>query len=243
MDQTRRKLVLASASVPATLVLQACGGGSEVATSSAGAPQATAMAAKPASGGYIDIASIVGKSIDAVFRSGGTSDYLRYFVPVASNLRTQAVLHSSSNTAFVSMTEVLTTKTNPVVTHHRCLSLELAGFPAVGANKQYNGNYKGSLIVNTTTADGSARHYDYDLKTGGIKVTHVSEGVMKLEFVGVGLDYVDGAPTTSQTFSTSPATTLSLMSGSNLAANPFLLKTTASTAVTVSYMLETGGWV
>lgn len=254
MDQTRRKLVLASASVPATLMLQACGGGdSDLAgAGSSTAPKATALAAKPTSGGYIDIGNVSSKSIDSVFRSGGTSEYLRYFVPVASNVRTQAVLQGASTskkTAFVSLTEVLTTKTTPAVTHHRHLSLELADFPAVGASKQYNATtgYKGTLVVNTTTADGAgAKHYDYELKTGGIKVTHVSEGVMKLEFVGVGvlsLDYVDGAPITSQTFSTSPGTSLTLLSGSNLAVNPFILKNTSSSAITVAYAQTTCDWI
>ncbi|TAL00052.1 MAG: hypothetical protein EPO09_00230 [Aquabacterium sp.] len=253
MDQTRRKLVLASTTVPMALALPGCGGGGS--SSDAGSAalaqesgRATAQAVMPTSGGYVDIGNVSGKSIDAIFRSGGT-EYLRYFVPVANTTRAQAVLNTSSNTAFVRMTEVIVSSTTPAVTHHRCISLELAAFPAVGANKQYNATtgYKGTLIVNTTTAAAAgANHYEYDLSTGGIKVTHNSTGVMTLEFIGIGLlglDFVDGVPTTAQTISTSPATTVALKSGSNLAVNPFLLSTASGRGLTVSYISEDGSWI
>lgn len=252
MDQTRRTIVLGAAVTPVALTLPGCGGGGHSAADTEPSAvqdgsRASAQSILPGSGGYVDIGNVSGKQIDAVFRSGGT-EYLRYFVPVSATARTQAVLNTSSNTAFVRMTEVLTTGTTPAVTHHRCITLELAGFPAVNAAKQYNAStgYKGTLIVNTTTATGvGASHYEYDLATGGIKVTHTAEGVMLLEFIGVGLfglDYVDGAPTTAQTFSTSPATTVSVKSGSNLGVNPFILSTASGRGLTVSYVKEDGAW-
>lgn len=253
MDQTRRKLVLASTTVPMALALPGCGGGGSSADANVAAQaqdggRATAQAVLPTSGGFIDIANVAGKSIDSIFRSGGT-EYLRYFVPVSSTTRTQAVLNTSSNTAFVRMTEVIVSSATPSVTYHRCIALELAAFPAVGANTQYNATtgYKGTVFVNTTTAAGtSANHYEYDLSTGGIKVTHNSAGVMTLEFVGIGwlgMDYVDGAPSTAQTISTAPPTTISLKSGSNQAVNPFLLSTASGRGVTVSYISEDGSWI
>lgn len=254
MDQTRRKLILASSSIPMALVLPGCGGGGssdqgQVAAGQEG-ERATAQSALPSTGGYVDIGNVSGKSIDAIFRSGGT-EVLRYFVPFSNTLRTQGVLNSGAgtSTAFVRMVEVVTTGTSPSVTHHRCLSLELPRFPAVGGAQQYDATngYKGTLVVNTTTATGTgASHYEYNLSTGAIKVTHNSAGLMTIEFLAIGSltkDYVDGAPATSQTFSTNPPQTLALKAGSNLGVNPFQLTTLTNRGITVSYVTEDGSWI
>ena len=256
MDQSRRKILLSSSALPLTLLLPGCGGGGSDASSAAVADtggRVAAQAVLPSSGGYIEFVNVISRPVDnAVFRyTNGGAEYLRYFVPAASTTRTQAVLNTSSQALLVRLTEVIQPP-GSTVTHHRCVTLTLPACPAIGASALYDGStlnrkYAGSVIVNTTTAAAlTSNHYEYDLQTGGIRVTHTKAGTIALEFIGIGfwsLDAVDGAPNTSQTFSTVPTTTAGLRSGSNLAVYPFLLLTAAGRPVNVSYVTENGAWV
>lgn len=248
MDKQRRKLVLATTSLPLGLALSGCGGGGD-AQSGATAPADGRLAPQsslPGSGGYIDIGKLLSNPIDSVFRSGDP-EYLRYFQPVGT-ARKQAVLNTSSKTMFVQLHEVIGGGT-PFVTHHRSVMLELPDFPPVGGTVTYTEStkpYKGLLVVNTTTdASSTASHYDYVVRTGGVKVVHTSAGVVTIELIGVGflsLDVVDGAPVSSQTFSR-PSATINLEAGSNKAQYPFMLTMASGRSISVTYETENGAWV
>lgn len=261
MDHSRRKLLLGTSALPLSLMLPGCGGGNDASNSAqvAGEGRATVQATS-SSGNYVDFQVQTGKTaIDGVFRySYSGTEYLRYFVPYGSTSATQAVLDdfglgatSTTKTMYVRMTEVIK-PAGSTTTYHRSLYLELPSFPAAGASATYDGSvasrtYKGTLIVNVQPASGNASHYEYDLSTGGIKVTHASGGgTFVVEFLGTALnstDYVDGAVATSRTFSTSPSTVASVLSGTNVAANPLQLRTMAGAGITVAYATENGAWI
>jgi hypothetical protein len=260
MDHSRRKLLLGTSALPLSLMLPGCGGGDSASTQAQAASEGRATAQAAASAGnYIDFQVQAGKSvIDSVFRyTYGGTEYLRYFVPSASNSVTQAVLDdfglgptSTTKTMYVRMIEVIK-PAGSTNTYHRALYLELPSFPAAGTSATYDGSvanrsYKGTLVVNVLPATGSASHYEYDLATGGIKVTHATGGgSFVVEFVGTAsssTDYVDGAVATNRSFSTTPTTVASVLPNTNLAANPLQLRTVVG-GITVAYATENGAWI